>query len=67
MCPLTMRTQSILLIKDTILVLNSHSTDGNTNPNTLLWVAVDLYYRPREDKQSTRIMSPVGFCPEQIL
>ena len=35
-CPLTMRTQSILLIRDATLVLDSHPTDRKADLNVSL-------------------------------
>ena len=43
-CPLTMRTQGILLVRDATLVLNSNPANCETGLNGLLWVATDSDY-----------------------
>ena len=57
-CPLTMRTQGILLVRDATMVLNSNPADCETGLNVLFWVATDSDYLSgsRED-------SSVGYRP----
>ena len=43
-CPLTMQTQSILLIRDVTLVLVSHPADSKADLNISFWIAADLHY-----------------------
>ena len=42
MCPLTMRTQGILLVRDAVSILDFHSTDSKTGLK-VIWVVADLY------------------------
>ena len=44
LCPLTMRTQCILLTRDATLVLDSHSTNRTVNLNVSLRVPTDSHY-----------------------
>ena len=43
-CPLTMRTQGILLVRDATMVLNSNPADCEIGLNVFFWVAADLDY-----------------------
>ena len=43
-CPLTMRTQGILLVRDATLVLNSNPANRETGLNILFWVVTDSDY-----------------------
>jgi len=43
-CPLTMRTQGILLVRDATLVLDPHSTDRKVDLNVSIGVVTDSYY-----------------------
>ena len=41
-CPLTMRTQGILLVRDAVLFLNSYPADSKGDLNILPWAVTDL-------------------------
>ena len=50
-CPLTMRTKGILLVRDVISILNSNSDDRKTDSSVSLWITIDSYYLQGWEKQ----------------